>query len=231
MKKSILIAVLYAAVLSFISPLSHAALVSELGGQVVYDADRDITWIADANLALTNQFGLTLSTSTFDDNPNMVGSGGTMTWYNAQAWIDGMNAFDGGNGYLGFNNWRLPDTLVPDSSCSGADNTGSNCTGSEMGHLYNVEGVTAAAPGLFFNIEPTLYFSGTEVDASHAYMFSFDGSGGLSGQQHTASKTGNIFVMAVRSGGVSAVPVPAAVWLFGSGLLGLIGIARRKKAA
>ncbi|MFC1772592.1 VPLPA-CTERM sorting domain-containing protein [Pseudomonadota bacterium] len=30
---------------------------------------------------------------------------------------------------------------------------------------------------------------------------------------------------------VSAVPVPAAVWLFGSGLLGLVGMARRKKAA
>lgn len=29
---------------------------------------------------------------------------------------------------------------------------------------------------------------------------------------------------------ISAVPVPAAVWLFGSGLLGLVGIARRKKA-
>lgn len=29
---------------------------------------------------------------------------------------------------------------------------------------------------------------------------------------------------------VSAVPVPAAVWLFGSGLLGLIGVARRKAA-
>ena len=29
---------------------------------------------------------------------------------------------------------------------------------------------------------------------------------------------------------VSAVPVPAAVWLFGSGLLGLIGVARRKSA-
>jgi len=29
---------------------------------------------------------------------------------------------------------------------------------------------------------------------------------------------------------VSAVPVPAAVWLFGSGLLGLIGVARRKKS-
>jgi hypothetical protein len=34
-------------------------------------------------------------------------------------------------------------------------------------------------------------------------------------------------------GGVAAnpVPVPAAVWLFGSGLLGLVGVARSKKAA
>ncbi len=29
--------------------------------------------------------------------------------------------------------------------------------------------------------------------------------------------------------GISAVPVPAAIWLFGSGLIGLIGVARRKK--
>ena len=29
---------------------------------------------------------------------------------------------------------------------------------------------------------------------------------------------------------VSAVPVPAAAWLFGSGLLGLVAVARRKKA-
>ena len=30
---------------------------------------------------------------------------------------------------------------------------------------------------------------------------------------------------------VSAIPIPAAAWLFGSGLLGMSGIARRKKAA
>ena len=29
----------------------------------------------------------------------------------------------------------------------------------------------------------------------------------------------------------TTVPIPAAVWLFGSGLLGLIGISRRNKAA
>ena len=28
---------------------------------------------------------------------------------------------------------------------------------------------------------------------------------------------------------VSAVPIPSAVWLFGSGLLGLVGVVRRKK--
>ena len=32
-------------------------------------------------------------------------------------------------------------------------------------------------------------------------------------------------------GNLSAVPVPAAVWLMGSGLLGLVGVARRRKAA
>lgn len=31
--------------------------------------------------------------------------------------------------------------------------------------------------------------------------------------------------------GTTVVPIPPALWLFGSGLLGLIGIARRKKAA
>jgi len=39
----------------------------------------------------------------------------------------------------------------------------------------------------------------------------------------------NDFVVMVES--VTPVPVPAAVWLFGSGLLGLVGIARRKKTA
>ena len=36
--------------------------------------------------------------------------------------------------------------------------------------------------------------------------------------------------LVVRVSGASVVPVPAAVWLFGSGLLGLVGIARRNKS-
>jgi hypothetical protein len=35
----------------------------------------------------------------------------------------------------------------------------------------------------------------------------------------------------IVGGSLNAVPVPAAIWLFGSGLLGLVGISRRKKMA
>lgn len=46
---------------------------------------------------------------------------------------------------------------------------------------------------------------------------------GFAGQEVQFDLVGNMPV-------VSAVPVPAAVWLFGSGLLGLVGVARRKNA-
>lgn len=48
--------------------------------------------------------------------------------------------------------------------------------------------------------------------------------GGFAGVAYQLHLTGTV-------GGSSAVPVPAAVWLFGSGLLGLVGVARRRKAA
>lgn len=45
------------------------------------------------------------------------------------------------------------------------------------------------------------------------------------------SNFGNTKYLLQLNGTVSAVPVPAAAWLFGSGLLGLVGVARRRKAA
>jgi hypothetical protein len=46
-----------------------------------------------------------------------------------------------------------------------------------------------------------------------------------------AGQFNNISGIVDSFGSASAVPVPAAVWLFGSGLLGLVGVARRKHAA
>ena len=44
-----------------------------------------------------------------------------------------------------------------------------------------------------------------------------------------AEFSANFDITSVTVTNVSAVPVPAAVWLFGSGLLGLISVARRRK--
>ena len=45
-----------------------------------------------------------------------------------------------------------------------------------------------------------------------------------------SSSDGFIDEVSLQINAINSVPVPAAVWLFGSGLLGLIGVARRKKA-
>ena len=71
----------------------------------------------------------------------------------------------------------------------------------------------------------SLYFSGgafNGLDYSatdltfDSFNFSFVSTGQLAGTWTTAT--------------ISPVPVPAAAWLFGSGLLGLVGLARRKAA-
>ena len=47
-----------------------------------------------------------------------------------------------------------------------------------------------------------------------------------------ASPSWNLVIAdAVRFERLSAIPIPAAVWLFGSGLLGLVSMARRKKTS
>ena len=193
-----------------------ATLFSRLGGQAVYDSDLDITWIANANLAITNQFGLSLSGAVNDDTPNTIGSTGRMTWNNAQAWIAGMNAAN----YLGFNDWRLPTTSSIDPSCSNQDtdfgySDGDNCTGSEMGHLFYNElggsaGQSIATSGdpdlaLFSNIQTSLpannpYWSSeatfyNQPIPTSAWDFFF-----IAGSQGLGSKTNNIFAWPVRSG-------------------------------
>jgi hypothetical protein len=136
-----------------------------------------------------------------------------------------------------WDDWRLPTTQQPDPSCSGQIDPGFpwplfgnqlNCTGSEMGHLFNVDGVTSSTPGPFISIQSSAYWSGTEYAPSttSAWYFGFG-----SGRQLLANKSSpNFNGFAVRNGDVGAVvPIPAAVWLLGSAL-GLLGWIRRKAA-
>ena len=233
-----------------IAGTAQAALESRLGGQAYYDTTLKITWLTDANLALTNQFGLNHSTLEFDDKANTVGSTGRMTWGNAQAWIGGMNTAN----YLGSSNWRLPTML--DTGTSGCDfaYTGTDCgfnvqTGSaattvysEMASLFydtlgnkayydtagnpNQPGWGLSNTGPFLNLQSNDYWSGLEYAPNNfpAWFFLF-----LTGSQGLGPKDFNGYAWAVQSGDVGVVPVPAAVWLFGSGLFGLIGLGRLRR--
>ncbi len=251
------------------STTASAALLGRLpatpGGtdyQAYYDTTLDLTWIADANLAASNTFGLAYDTDLGvhpdDLYPgtyfNTILSDGRMTWGGALHWIDAMNTSNGGAGYLGFGGWRLP--MMLDTGAAGCDYaiSGTDCgfnvqTGSaatvvysELASLWydtlgNIPLVDTAGngpqagwgqsnTGPFSNLQANYYWSGLEyvTDFSNAWYFRT-----YYGLQHHFNKSEFLYGLAVRSGDVSVVPVPAAAWLFGSGLIGLLGMVKRRR--
>ena len=88
-------------------PAAGKALQVNPGGQTVYDPVAQVTWLADANLAAKQTFGVA------DINPD-----GSMEHSTAVQWVAAMNKADQGRGYLGQTNWQLPETGPPDPSCS-----------------------------------------------------------------------------------------------------------------
>jgi hypothetical protein len=59
----------------------------------------------------------------------------------------------------------------------------------------------------------------------------FNISGVAEGFEFLTDPTGGTLMLTALNDAQAVVPLPGAVWLFASGLLGLIGMARRKKAA
>jgi hypothetical protein len=216
-------------VLCLVSVSANAALVSRLGGQAVYDTDLNVTWLADANYAMTSGYIGTIATLAGD---------GRMDWNQAVTWAAQLT-------YAGYADWRLTTVPQVDPTCSqttsfptgGSYSNGNNCTGNEMGHLfYNELGVAAgssilssASPdlSLFTNIKYFNYWSGSEFSLNPAAAWFFNMSNGTTDWGGKDSSN-EFYAWAVRDGDVAVVPVPAAAWLFGSGLIGMFGFMRRK---
>jgi hypothetical protein len=208
MAKSHLLGLVCAVLLGFVTLSSHAALVSRLGGAAAYDDVLDITWVTNASLS------------------------GSDTRAHQEAWASSLD-------YLGFDDWRLASMSVAAGLPTGTTTSVVDCStatelacrDNELGYMFyqNLGGnILNTLPGnqvvdgvTLTNIQ-SYYWSGTEFDSNSTWTFFF-----FSGDQGSIDHF-SMYGWAVRSGDVSAVPVPAAIWLFGSGLLGLIGVARRK---
>ena len=230
-----------AAVLAIsLSTGAQASLVARTGG-MVYDTVNNITWAADANLFQTQAASnanlvseiIAANGGVIHDTPNGYDNGtytlttadfdtttGRMTWWGAQAWANNLTLG-------GVTGWSLPSTPIEDF--------GYNVTSSQMGDLfYNQLGVSAGSSiatstnsnyNLFTNVQIFSYWSGSEYapNPSSAWGVATD----VGYQYHNLSKGDQLYAWAVRPGDVAAVPVPGAFWLFGSAMVGLMGLKRR----
>jgi uncharacterized protein (TIGR03437 family) len=141
-------------------PASGNGLEVNPGGQTVYDPVTNVTWLANANLAATDTFGLPPCTS--PTSPALcINPDGAMTLASANQFISNMNGYNSA-GYLGQTHWELP-TMETCTGYSCAD------SGNPLVELfYGQLGLSAGTPvvptpdiavGPFTDIQPYLYWS------------------------------------------------------------------------
>jgi len=115
---------------------------------------------------------------------------------------------------------------------------------SNSGGANSVEGASPGTSGVWDITGGTTtlaYFDGGNVDTGNVIgntqaLFYLTGSGSTSSISYNEVETvslsaAGLSIAAVGGSPPPAVPLPAAVWLLGSGLLGLTGVARRKLKA
>lgn len=136
-----------------------------------------------------------------------LGSADSGVLYGVGGWVDTNTPFAKLGMFIGEYN---PDDLSNqvDFGESGCDEAGENCT---------IDNAIIGTTPQFFGV----------IDSSGFPQFEYREMEGTNNDQKLIFADDFYF----SGSDIAAIPVPPAAWLFGSGLLGLIGIARRKKAA
>jgi len=199
------------------------------GHEGVYDDVLAITWLADSNYAKTSGFD----------------SDGKVALQKAKDWANDLT-------YSGFSAWRLPTGALYDATCeyqpssqhTGNYSYGLGCNNSELGNLFysSLSGQSGISILEESNSDIS-YFAGiTQADPSYlldislpqaaggdTFNFYIGPTGIGAGATWYGSPHNEHKVWLVHDGdiGAAVVPIPAAAWLFGSALAGLL-VARRK---
>lgn len=185
-------------------------LFSVDNGRAVYDSLHKVTWLANANFAATQSFGL----------PG-VDSSGSMDYATALAWVDSLNAMNAGAGYLGHNSWQLPTTPLDDGSCSSFNNGnfGFGCDSSMMGFLYNtafretepasVAPWPNAAVGPFHHVQSYLYWSATQDTLNKSVKNGYNSFSFNNGFQGSNIDTNYLYVLPMIPGQMAGAPQPS----------------------
>lgn len=125
-------------------------------------------------------------------------------------------------------------TFYNTAGCSAGSNAGNSCTSTDTGSNFwagNVGFLNLSVAGAIGSALNMLYVAqnGTNSGSTSLQPTSqlFANSVGLATWTLGSNGTLSYDVAAVPAG----VPLPAAAWLFGSGLLGIVGISRRRKLA
>ncbi len=206
------------------------AALWDRGGGLIYDDVLDITWLQDMNA------GTWANVVAWADGLEYYDSVRDVTW---RDWrlpktlpVNG-TTYDTNQTYNGSTdqgyNISAPGSVYPGS------------TASEMAYMYYVNlgnlgqygidgtfeplGWGLSNKGPFINLCSHEYWSGTvHIGNTQEQAWLFDFSSG--DQDFYPSEDRSFYAMAVMDGDVAAVPIPSAIWLLGSGLIGLVGFRR-----
>lgn len=105
--------------------------------------------------------------------------------------------------------------------------------GGNTGGLWGVAGTSGANAPIFFNLAPNDDAAAVGT-AMRIFVLANNTTNGAQARVFYASaqiRLNQDGSLSVLGGGGPVVPIPAAVWLFGSGMLGLFGIGRRRSLA
>ena len=226
---------------ALVSPLLADAALYDRGNGMIYDDVLNITWLQDANYA---------QTSGYDRD-------GRMHWYHAKEWAHNLsyggyddwrlasmgsaplsgNDFTETMGELGYMLYTsLGNTYLANSTVNYTFSDGGS---GEIKAIINIQpgiywygesrdrscGLTQGDPDAGCIIESPDFVMPDPIPytTEPGWYFRTD-----YGYESTGSKSGNLYAWAVRGGDVSQVPIPAAAWLFGCAVIGLLGIKRKK---